>query len=80
MPHNRKQSRTKTEDGLRIERAMASVHASIAVEGLKPSKACVAFGKQYLEGEIPGHEAITRVKAIIALIRELAVVKTRFRI
>ena len=43
---------------------MANVHASMAVEGLKPSKVCVSLGKQYLEGKIRGHEAIAKIKAM----------------
>lgn len=44
----------------KVNKALASVHASMAMEGLKPSK---ALGRQYLEGKISGQEAISKVKA-----------------
>lgn len=52
-------SKTKT----RVKKALANVHASMAVEGLKPSKTTVILGRQYLEGKISGQEAIAKVKA-----------------
>ena len=63
MHDNRKGNRQKADTESRIKRAMANVHASMAVEGLKPSKICVTIGKQYLEGKICSQEAIARVKA-----------------
>jgi hypothetical protein len=63
VPNKRKDSRSNTEASGRIERVMASVHASMAVEGLRPSKRCIVLGKQYLEGKIHGQEAIAKVKA-----------------
>jgi hypothetical protein len=32
----------------RVDKALASVHASMAMEGLKPSEVTVALGRQYL--------------------------------
>ncbi len=54
---------SETQVKERVNKALASVHASMAMEGLKPSKAAVALGKQYLEGKISGQEAISKVKA-----------------
>ena len=62
MPHNGKKNKPNTSS--RIERSIANVHASMAMEGLKPSKVCIALGKQYLEGKIRGQEAIAKVKAM----------------
>ena len=53
----------ETQGKKRVNKALASVHASMAMEGLKPSKVTVALGRQYLEGEISGQEAISKVKA-----------------
>lgn len=47
----------------RVNKALNSVHASMAMEGLKPSKATVTIGRQYLEGKISEQEAISRIKA-----------------
>jgi hypothetical protein len=47
----------------RVEKTLASVHTSMAVEGLKPSKVTVALGKEYLDGKISAQEAISRIKA-----------------
>lgn len=55
------QSETQVKE--RVNKALVSVHASMAMEGLKPSKGTVALGRQYLEGKISGREAISRVKA-----------------
>ena len=46
-----------------IDRVIASVTATLAVEGLKPSKAAVAINRNYLEGKISSKEAIERIKA-----------------
>lgn len=53
----------KPPDKGRVKKALASVNASMAVEGLKPSKATVALGRQYLEGKINAQDAIAKVKA-----------------
>ncbi len=45
-----------------VKKALASVNASLAIEGLKPSKITVNLGKQYLEGKISAQEAIGKVK------------------
>lgn len=47
----------------RVKKALASANASLAVEGLKPSKLTVSLGKQYLEGKISAQDAIAKVKA-----------------
>lgn len=46
-----------------IKRAIASVNASMAVEGLKPSRNTVSLGRQYLEGKISAQDAIDQIKA-----------------
>lgn len=46
-----------------IRKAMASVHASMAIEGLEPSQFAMMLGKKYFKGEITGEEAIARIKA-----------------
>jgi hypothetical protein len=58
-----KTQQSETQVKKRVDKALASVHASMAMEGLKPSKVTVALGRKYLEGEISGQEAILRVKA-----------------
>jgi hypothetical protein len=45
-----------------IERVIASVQASMAVEGMKPSAKALAIGKQYLEGKISSEEAVAKIK------------------
>jgi uncharacterized protein (DUF342 family) len=60
-PIKTQQSETQVKE--RVNKALASVHASMAMEGLKPSKVTVALGRQYLEGKISGQEAISKVKA-----------------
>jgi hypothetical protein len=46
-----------------VKKALASVNASMAVEGLKPSRKTMALGKQFLEGKVSIQEAVDRVKA-----------------
>ena len=41
-----------------ISRAISNVKATLAVEGLTPSKATLESGKRFLEGEITSQEAI----------------------
>jgi hypothetical protein len=48
---------------INVRKAIASVNASMAVEGLKPSKTAESLGRQYLEGKITADEAITKAKA-----------------
>jgi hypothetical protein len=48
---------------INVRRALASVNASMAIEGLKPNKSTVALGRQYLEGKISSQEAIVKIKA-----------------
>jgi hypothetical protein len=46
-----------------IQKILASTKASMAVEGLKPSRRTMALGRQYLEGKISIQEAVDKVKA-----------------
>lgn len=55
--------KVKVKVKVKVRKALASVNASMAVEGLKPSKTTIALGRQYLEGKISSQEAIARVKA-----------------
>lgn len=48
---------------LNTKRVIASVGASLAFEGLKPSMHAQSVGKRYLEGKISSSEAIAKVKA-----------------
>jgi len=45
-----------------IDKIIASVTASLAVEGLKPSDAGIAITRQYLEGKISSKQAIQKIK------------------
>lgn len=45
-----------------IDRILANASATLAVEGLKPSKAGSRITRQYLEGKISSKEAIQRIK------------------
>jgi osmotically-inducible protein OsmY len=58
-----KTKRSETQIKKRVDKALASVHASMAMEGLEPSKVTVNLGRQYLEGKISGQEAISKIKA-----------------
>ena len=41
-----------------IERALANVKATLAIEGLAPGQAVLKSGKSYLQGRITSQEAI----------------------
>jgi len=43
-------------------RVISSVRASMAMEGLQPSRHAQALGKQYLEDRITGSEAVAKIK------------------
>jgi hypothetical protein len=45
-----------------INKIMASVSATLAVEGLKPSEYGTAITCKYLEGKLTSREAIQRIK------------------
>lgn len=45
-----------------IDRVIANVQASMAVEGLTPSREAKAIGKKYLAGELTSQEAIDAIK------------------
>jgi hypothetical protein len=45
-----------------IKRVTANVQASMAVEGMKPSRKARVIGKQYLEGKLSSKEAVTKIK------------------
>ncbi len=44
------------------KRVIKSVSATLAFEGLKPSRYAKAVGKQYLENKISSNEAVAKVK------------------
>lgn len=46
----------------KVERVIANVRASMAVEGIKPSARAQSVGRKYLEGKISGQEAVNKVK------------------
>lgn len=50
-----------------ITRAISSVRATLAVEGLTPSKSTLESGRRFLQGEITSQEAINSItKRIMA--------------
>ncbi|MDK2800000.1 MAG: hypothetical protein PWP27_1746 [Clostridiales bacterium] len=50
-----------------INKAIVSVKATLAVEGLTPSKATLESGRRFLQGEITSQEAIGSItKRILA--------------
>lgn len=51
--------KTKPKD---INKIIASVSATLAVEGLKPSESGTAITRKYLEGKITSKQAIQRIK------------------
>jgi hypothetical protein len=53
-----------TRGKINVRKTITSVNASMAVEGLKPSKTAKSLGRQYLEGKITAEEAIAKVKAL----------------
>jgi hypothetical protein len=46
----------------KLERVIANVKASMAVEGMKPSASAQSIGRKYLEGKISGQEAVNKIK------------------
>lgn len=46
-----------------IDKIIRNVTATLAIEGLKPSKSAVHINRQFLEGKISSSEAIQRIKA-----------------
>ena len=46
-----------------IDKIVNNVTATLAIEGLKPSKSTVSINRQFLEGKISSQEAIRRIKA-----------------
>lgn len=53
----------QTKPGRDIEKIVRNVTATLAIEGLKPSKEAVIINRQFLEGKISSNEAISRIKA-----------------
>lgn len=53
----------QTKQNRNIEKIVKDVTATLAIEGLKPSKAAVTINRQFLEGKISSKEAISRIKA-----------------
>ena len=45
-----------------IDKIVDNVTATLAIEGLKPSKTAVSINRQFLEGKITSQEAIRRIK------------------
>ena len=50
-----------------IERILANAKATLAVEGLKPSKIAVEITRIYLAGEITSEQAISLIKKLYRL-------------
>lgn len=46
-----------------IDKIVKNVTATLAIEGLKPSKSAVSINRQFLEGKISSQDAIKRIKA-----------------
>lgn len=46
----------------KIEDIIRNVTATLAIEGLKPSKEAVNINREFLEGNISSEEAIKRIK------------------
>ncbi len=53
----------KTKHSKSIDKIVKNVTATLAIEGLKPSKSAIAINRQFLEGKISSQEAINRIKA-----------------
>mgnify|MGYP000934663727 CR=1 FL=1 len=53
----------RTKQNRNIENIVKNVTATLAIEGLKPSKDAVAINRQFLEGKISSKEAVSRIKA-----------------
>ena len=45
-----------------IDKIINNVTATLAIEGLKPSKSAVSINRKFLEGKISSQEAIRRIK------------------
>jgi hypothetical protein len=46
-----------------IDKIIANASATLAVEGLKPSKTALSISRSYLHGEISSREAVAKIKA-----------------
>lgn len=46
----------------KINRVIANVKTSMAVEGIRPSRKAQVIGRQYLEGKISSKEAIAKIR------------------
>ena len=46
-----------------IDKIVANVTATLAIEGLKPSESAVTINREFLEGKITSKEAVRRIKA-----------------
>jgi len=53
----------KPTQNMTIDKIVRNVTATLAIEGLKPSKAAVAINQQFLEGKISSSEAINKIKS-----------------
>ena len=54
--------RKRISNTIKTKKVIKSVGASLAFEGLKPSRYAQAVGKQYLENKISSSEAVAKVK------------------
>lgn len=52
-----------SKKSVEIERVMANVQASMAVEGMKPSRKAQTIGRNYMEGKISSDEAVAQILA-----------------
>ncbi|AEV70410.1 antitoxin VbhA family protein [Acetivibrio clariflavus] len=52
----------QAKQNINIEKIIKNVTASLAIEGLKPSKDAVTINRQFLEGKISSKEAINKIK------------------
>ena len=53
----------RTKHTKNIDKIVNNVTATLAIEGLKPSKSAVSINRKFLEGKISSQEAISRIKA-----------------
>ncbi len=51
------------KETVEIKRVIDGVQASMAVEGLKPSKKAQMIGRKYLKGKLTSKEAVTMITA-----------------
>ncbi len=69
----------KTMTERQIERAISNVNATLAVEGLKPSRFTVGYGKRYFRDEISIDEAIKLTTRRILIKKERLIESWHFQ-